>query len=136
MTNQYISSIEKTLKRKLGLLILQKMNDPRAKMVTISAMEVTPDLKEARVGLAVLDKKNEDEEELLEMMQNAAAFLRGEIARTTEIREIPELSFYLDHSIERSIRIEGLIEEAIEEDREFGIVEDPDGLESDVEREQ
>ncbi len=118
MSERYLSSVEKLLKRKLGYIMLQEMNDPRAKMIAISAMDVTPDLMEARIGISVLDKENHDEEELLELMENAAAYLRNELARTTDIRKVPELQFYLDHSIEKSIKIQGLIEEALEEDRE------------------
>ncbi len=117
MGEQYIASIEKLLKRKLGKLILQKMNDPRVNMVTITKLDVTPDLKECRVGMTVLDRENHDEEVLLDVMQDARGFLQSEIGRTTDIKNIPQLEFYLDDSIDKSIRINALIEEAIEEDR-------------------
>ncbi len=117
MGRRYLSSVEKLLKRKLGSLMLKKMSDPRARMVTITQIEVTPDLKEARIGLTALDRDTYDDEELLEVMENARSFLRGEIGRTTDIRHIPELQFYLDDSIDKSIRINALIEEARKEDR-------------------
>ncbi len=119
MGEQYIASVEKLLKRKLGLLIIRKMNDPRVNTVTITKLDVTPDLKEARVGMTVLDRDNHDEQEMLEVMQGASGFLQSEIGRTTDIKNIPQLEFYLDDSIDKSIRINELIEEAIEEDKQM-----------------
>lgn len=117
MGERYLSSVEKLLKRKLGTLMLKKVSDPRARMITITKIEVTPDLKEARIGLTGLDRDTYDEEELLQVMEDARSFLRGEIGRTTDIRHIPELQFYLDDSIDKSIKINSLIEKAREEDR-------------------
>jgi len=119
MSERYLASVEKLLKRKLGKLILQKMNDPRVNMVTITKLDVTPDLKEARVGMTVLDRENHDEEKMLQVMQDARGFLQSEIGRTTDIKNIPQLEFYLDDSIDKSIRINALIQEAIEEDRQM-----------------
>lgn len=120
MGRRYLSSVEKMLKRKLGSLMLKKLSDPRARKVTITQIEVTPDLKEARIGITDLDGETYEDEEILEVMEEARSFLRGEIGRTTDIRHIPELQFYLDDSIDRSIKINSIIEKAREEDRKMG----------------
>lgn len=124
MGRRYLSSVEKMLKRKLGSLMLKKLSDPRARKVTITQIEVTPDLKEARIGITDLDGDTYEDEEILEVMEDARSFLRGEIGRTTDIRHIPELQFYLDDSIDRSIKINSIIEKAREEDRKMGSTTD------------
>ncbi len=132
MGRRYLSSVEKMLKRKLGSLMLKKLSDPRARKVTITQIEVTPDLKEARIGITDLDGETYEDEEILEVMEEARSFLRGEIGRTTDIRHIPELQFYLDDSIDRSIKINSIIEKAREEDRKMGSSQQEEGGEDEA----
>ena len=90
------------LQRELGMLISEELRDPRIAFATVTAVEVTDDLRSARVHVSVLG----DEETQKRTM------LAREIGARTDLRFVPELSFAPDHSAERAVRIAGLLREA------------------------
>lgn len=101
------------LQRELGTLISEELRDPRIAFATVTAVEVTPDLRTARVHVSVLG----DEEAVRSTMTalaEARPYLRRELGRRTELRFVPDLAFASDTSAERSIRIDTLLREARE----------------------
>lgn len=86
------------------------LTDPRLEFVTITAVQISPDLQIASVFFRVfLDANSEDAQAGL---RSAAGFLRRRLAEGLEIRRVPDLRFFFDESIERGARIEELIEDS------------------------
>jgi ribosome-binding factor A len=83
--------------------------DPRIQgLVTVTAVEVPPDLRTARIFVSIMGSE-EEKSSTLEGLDSLATYLRGILARTLRLRFAPEIEFRLDPSIERAARIEALL---------------------------
>lgn len=89
--------------------LLRNVKDPRVQqgLVTVTACEATGDLKFCKVYLSVLGLENE--KELKKGLKSASGWLRHELAMRLRIRNIPELVFEVDHSIEHGAHINRLL---------------------------
>ncbi len=99
------------VQRELSILINRELKDPRINpMTSIVAVEVAPDLKHAKVYISVLGDE-ESRKETLAGLKSAAPFMRGQLARTINLRNTPELIFVMDQSIEYGVNMFKLINE-------------------------
>jgi len=112
------------LRRDLARLIQQEVKDPAVGFVSVSDVEVTRDLSHAKVFVTVFEPEKAPES--LRALRHAAAFLRRRLAHELRLRQVPELHFVHDDSVEKGGRIDRLIEEALHKD-EQGRGEDEDG---------
>jgi len=97
------------VQRELSILISRELKDPRINpMTSIVAVEVAPDLKHAKIYISVLGDM-ESRKETLAGLKSAAPFMRGQLARTINLRNTPELSFVMDESIEYGVHMSKLI---------------------------
>ncbi len=95
----------------LSTLISREIKDPRINpMTSVVSVEVSPDLKTARVYISVLGDE-ESKEETRKGLKSAASFMRGQLARTLNLRNTPELTFIIDNSIEYGVHMSHLIDE-------------------------
>ncbi len=78
-------------------------------MTSISAVEVAPDLKTAKIFVSVLGD-DAAKENTMKGVKSAAPFLRSQLAKNLNLRNTPDLHFVLDDSIEYGIRMTNLIE--------------------------
>jgi ribosome-binding factor A len=102
------------LQRELGTIISEELRDPRIAFSTVTAVEVTDDLRSARVHVSVLG----DDEKIastMKALEEAKAYLRHELGSRTELRYVPELTFVSDRTAERAARISTLLREAKEQ---------------------
>lgn len=93
----------------LGEFVQKKLKDPGLGFITFTAVDITPDLKLARVFYTVLGKEKEREESQ-RALERAAGFLQHEIAVELKLRFTPKLTFHFDETLEEGIRIERIIE--------------------------
>ena len=103
----------------LGEIFARGMRDPRIGLVTITGVKMSPDLREARVYWAVHGEA-EQRKQTAKGLEKANGFLRREIALHLKLRVTPELHFKYDEAIDRGARIEQLIREVHEQERETG----------------
>jgi ribosome-binding factor A len=99
------------LQRELGTLISEELRDPRITFPTVTAVEVTADLRTARVHVSVLGD-DEAAERTLQALADARAHIRHELGERTDLRLVPDLVFVPDRSAERAARISRLLREA------------------------
>lgn len=85
---------------------LERMSDPRLAMVTITGVEVSPDLRRAKVYYAALGRHDE---EVGAALRSAAAHLRGALGREVRLKYLPRLEFRLDPGIEHGQRVEDIL---------------------------
>jgi ribosome-binding factor A len=105
--------VNSLLQRELGTLISEELRDPRIAFPTVTAVEITPDLRSAKVHVSVLGDE-EASEKTMKALEDAKPFLRRELGSRTELRFVPELTFVHDRSAEQSVRISALLREARE----------------------
>ncbi len=100
------------VQRELSMLISRgEIKDPRINpMTSVVAVEVAPDLKHAKVYISVLGDE-ESRKATLAGLRSAAPFIRGQLARTINLRNTPELTFIMDQSIEYGVNMSKLIDE-------------------------
>ena len=97
------------MQREVADVIATKMRDPRlSHWVSVTDVVVTNDLSSARIYVSILPT-GEERERTLKTLQSAANFVRHELAPKLGLREVPELRFELDTSIERGARVEELL---------------------------
>lgn len=100
--------------RELALMIQREVSDPRVGMVTVSDVNVTSDLKYAKVYVTRLNgfESEQDMQECLKGLNSAAGYLRRGLAGRVKLRNIPELQFVYDKSLENGFRMDELIAKA------------------------
>ena len=98
------------IQRDLSELIARELKDPRVGMVTINAVEVTPDYAHAKVFFSLL---NGDPEETATGLNAAAGFLRNGSFKRLHIHTVPTLHFIFDRTTERAADMNALIAKAV-----------------------
>ena len=107
--------INDQLREEISALVLREMKDPRiGGLVTITEVDVSPDLSHAKVFVSVLGSEDE-KKATLRALGAASGFLQRELKRRLTIRRLPVLAFVADESIEHGSRIISLLNEAREE---------------------
>jgi ribosome-binding factor A len=98
------------IQRDLSELIARELKDPRVGMVTINAVEVTPDYAHAKVFFSLLTG---DPEEATQGLNAAAGFLRNGLFKRLHIHTVPTLHFVFDRTTERASDMNALIAKAV-----------------------
>lgn len=116
MAKEYPRSrrVAEQILRELSVVIQQELKDPRLGPVTVTDVDVSPDLSHAKVYVSFLTA--EDHDERLEILRGAGGFLRRELGRRVVMKRLPELRFIYDESFDRADRIERLIADAVSRD--------------------
>ena len=98
------------IQRDLAELIARELKDPRVGMVTLNAVEVTPDYAHAKVFFSVLTG---NPDEATEGLNAAAGFLRNGLFKRLHIHTVPTLHFMFDRTTERASDMNALISKAV-----------------------
>ena len=113
MANQQrLRRVADQIQRELSGLLRAALKDPRVGMVTLTSVEVSPDLAHAKVFFTMLG----DADALARTetgLKRAAGFLRVELGHRLKLRVTPELRFVHDESVERGVRLSKLIDDAV-----------------------
>ncbi len=102
--------VAEQVRRDLADLIQSELKDPRVGMISLSAVELTPDYAHAKVFFTTLDAEHLDE--VQRGLKRASGFLRRELGRRIHIHTLPELHFIYDNSLERGASMSLLIDKA------------------------
>lgn len=99
------------VQKELSTLISREIKDPRINpMTSVVHVEVAPDLKTAKVYISVLGDE-ESKQSTLRGLKSAASYMRGQLAKSLNLRNTPELTFVIDNSIEYGVHMSKLINE-------------------------
>jgi ribosome-binding factor A len=90
--------------------ILTRLKDPRIGFVTVTRVNLTPDLRNAQVYVGVLGDEAQRRKTLVGLQQSAG-FVRRELGRRLSVRHTPELTFRYDSGLEATNRVAKLLEE-------------------------
>src|SRR5882757_11236231 len=94
----------------VGVFLTGDVRDPRIGFVTVTGVEVSPDLSHANVRVSVMGS-DEDKAKSLEGLTSAARFLRAQLAKELPLRVTPELRFELDRGLEHAQQIDRMLRE-------------------------
>ncbi|MDS4018945.1 MAG: 30S ribosome-binding factor RbfA [Candidatus Competibacter sp.] len=103
------------IRRELAELIRDELRDPRLALVSMTSVQVSPDLAYARIYVTLLGDPAERAERVAEL-NRAAPLLRRELGRRMRIHTVPKLEFRYDEVVERGARLSALIDAAVAAD--------------------
>ncbi|MEJ2070982.1 MAG: 30S ribosome-binding factor RbfA [Syntrophobacterales bacterium] len=96
------------LREILASLLLERVSDPRLQEITITEVDMSPDLKLARVYYAV--RQGADQEEVIMALDKAMGFIKQKVAREHILRTMPEFHFLPDETLDKAARLDELLE--------------------------
>ena len=108
MTSYRPVRVGELIQTEIADLLLRQMKDPRLNMATVSRVEVSPDLRYARVYISHMG--NEVEQRMaIEGFLHATGFIRNQLGKRLKLRHVPQLSFRLDATIAYGVRISSIL---------------------------
>ena len=99
------------IQRELSDLLRREVRDPHVGMVTLTSVDVAPDLSRAKVFFTLLDR--EKQEQTTKALQRASGFLRSQLSHRMNMFSTPALRFLYDESVERGDRLSRLIDSVV-----------------------
>ena len=106
------------IQREIALLVARELADPRVGEVTVSGVDLSPDMRNAKV--LVTPGRETDGDASVDALNRAAGFLRSRLGRRVRMRRVPRLVFEHDRTLEQALRIDALIDAAVAADRPAG----------------
>jgi ribosome-binding factor A len=110
-----VGRVGEQIKKELSLILQSELKDPRIGFITVTGVEVTNDLSQAKVYLSVLGE-DDQKKDTLKALEQASGFVRTELGRRVRLRHTPELIFKFDTSIDYGSRIENLLKKLNDKD--------------------
>ena len=126
MPSRRVQKAAEAIREVVSMAILADLQDPRVRNVTVTYVEVSGDLRQAKVHVSVMG--DETQQKLSHRgLQNSAGFLQAKIAQRIDLRYTPRLTFVLDQGVKQSIEISRLLQEMLPKDDDT----EPDDAEPD-----
>ncbi|MEO8041913.1 MAG: 30S ribosome-binding factor RbfA [Acidobacteriota bacterium] len=100
--------LAETLREEIAEVVGFELDDPRVEMVTVTEVSVSDDLRDAKVYVLV-DGSEEEVKKALRALQNAATFVRQQVAMNLSMRFAPHLHFVRDSAEENASRINSIL---------------------------
>ncbi len=104
MKRERMGRIDHELRRELARLIATELKDPRLGFVTVTRVEITNDLRTAKVYVSVIGDRHVAKQSMT-ALESAKKYLRGELGHAVVLRHTPELSFVEDRTTEKAIAL-------------------------------
>ncbi len=110
MANYKIERASEDIKREISYLILHEVKDPRVSgLLSITGVDLSKDYKYAKVYVSLFGD-SENKEDSFKALKSAEGFLSHEVSKRIKLRFTPKITFHVDDSMDRAIKIENLIE--------------------------
>jgi ribosome-binding factor A len=110
-------AVSRFLKKEISQILAREMKDPRLGFATVTRVEMSADLKHAKVYVSVYGSEKE-RESCLGALAHARGYIQHMLSPRIRLKYMPQLSFVLDRSIEYSIHIDQVIERLEDEERQ------------------
>jgi len=106
--------VSELIRQELGNIFLTELNDPRIGFVTLTRVEVSPDLKTVKAYVSIMGTEAE-QRTALRGLNSARKRIRGALGSRVDLRRVPEMSFHLDTGAKRSVEMSSLLAELAQE---------------------
>ncbi len=104
MSSRRVLKAAEAVREAVSMAILTGLNDPRVQDVTVTFVEMTPDMRQAKVHVSIMGDETKQRLSLAGL-KSAAGYLQTKVANRIETRYTPRLEFILDQGVKRSIQI-------------------------------
>jgi ribosome-binding factor A len=115
MSSRRVLKAAEAIREVVSMSILTDLRDPRIEGVTVTYVEVSPDMRQAKVHVSIMG--NETQQRLcLHGLRSSAGFLQNKISERIDTRYTPRLLFHLDEGVKKSLEISRMLQELLPED--------------------
>lgn len=123
-----VPRVEREVQQCIAQYLLRGYRGRLPGLVTVSRVLMPADLRTAKVYVSVLSDKSEHQDEVLELLQEAASDIQGHLGRELKMRYCPKLKFFADETTEKVLKIESILKEIENQNRtaEQGFETEPD----------
>tara|TARA_B100000989_G_scaffold193595_1_gene146083 strand:- start:428 stop:793 length:366 start_codon:yes stop_codon:yes gene_type:complete len=114
--NQRVHRINSVLMKEIAQIIQSEINDPRIKNVVITEVQVSKDLKNAKIFFIVFNQKNKSTEEismLSKAINSSKLFFKKKLSENSNLRSVPNLRFVYDNTELKAFELEELINKSL-----------------------
>jgi ribosome-binding factor A len=112
MSSRRVLKAAEAIREVVGMAILADLKDPRIHDVTVTHVEVSPDMRQAKVHVSVMGSE-QAQQLCLHGLQSAAGYLQQKIAKRIDTRYTPRIMFELDMGVKKSIAIAKLLDDVL-----------------------
>lgn len=112
MSTRRLLKAAEAVREVVSMAILTSVRDPRVRDVTVTRVEMAPDMRSATVHVSVMGSPAK-QQTALKGLANSAGFLQSRIADSIETRYTPRLRFELDHGVKHSLEIDQVLREVL-----------------------
>lgn len=116
MVSRRVKRVAEAIRQEVSKIILYELNDPRIAFITVTNVEASPDLRTAKVLISILEGKT-PQKTVLKGLEHAKGYIQGEIAARLKMRYTPVITFCLDESLKKALRVLRLIDEVSKEEK-------------------
>ena len=121
MKSNRVRKVELQVKDEVSKIIVTRIKDPRVGFVTVTAVEMTADLKSAQIFVSVMGAQSQ-KTETISSLNDASKYIRAELNQRLKLRYSPSITFRLDDTIDRAMRIgqilDNLNKDTVEEQKQ------------------
>lgn len=112
MPSRRVLKAAEAIREVVGMAILADLKDPRIRGVTVTFVEVSGDMRQAKVHVSIMGSETH-QQRCLDGLQNSAGFLQKKISNRIDTRYTPKLEFVIDEGVKKSIEIARLLKEVL-----------------------
>ncbi|MBA6252242.1 MULTISPECIES: 30S ribosome-binding factor RbfA [unclassified Colwellia] len=105
------------IQKEIATILMREVKDPRLVMTTVSAVELTRDLAYAKIFVTFFTNEVSEIKSSIEVLNEAAGFIRSLLAKKLRARIMPHLRFVYDSSMAEGVRMSSLVDEAVASDK-------------------
>lgn len=115
MPNEFSRSerVAQLINRHLAVILRTELQDPRVSGLTITEVELSKDLRYAKVFVSDMMQREDDSEQVIDVLDKAKGFIRRKLASAIKVRHCPELVFSYDYSLAQGAKMNALIKKAM-----------------------
>ena len=116
MPSRRLLKAAEAIREVVGMAILADLQDPRIQDVTVTGVEVAPDMRQAKVYVSVMGSESKQNLSL-RGLQSAAGYLQSKVAKRIDTRYTPRLQFVLDQGVKKQIEVSQILRRVLNDDR-------------------
>jgi ribosome-binding factor A len=110
MTSRRLLKAAEAIREVISMAILTELRDPRVQNVTVTGVEVAPDMRTAKILVSVMGTEGQ-QELCLRGLKNSSGFLQSKIAKGIDTRYTPRLTFEIDEGVKKSLEVARILQE-------------------------
>lgn len=129
MSSRRLLKAAEAIREVVSMAILTEIRDPRVRHVTVTLVEVAPDMRSAKVHVSIMGEERE-EQLALAGLQHSAGFLQHKIADRIDTRYTPRLQFVLDKGVKNALAIASILKQVLPPGEEQSVASEADAAEA------